>query len=539
MAFERIVANRWVPDEELAYHLQDESRCSVDFLTSALSHLSGVTVESVAIRRDSYLDVPADPVFGMPPHRVEDLPHFCDVVLHQHGDGGQVAEVRVWVPLAWNGRFMGTGGGGNRLTVGVLGFPSFRSSTIATAMRNGFATASTDGGYGADPRFCDWQLDPTTRELDAELIENWAHRSTHQMTLIGKAVTAALYGQEPRFSYFQGCSGGGRQALAEAMYHPQDYDGIWSDAPAINWTRFIPSMGWAAVVMNELGSLAPSKLEAFRRAAIADFNEQEGGSRTYITHEEAHEFEASRVVGTMTESGVITSRDAKVMQLIWEGPHSPSGERLWYGLRPGAESWGHNGAGMGACLTAYDEEGRLRPIISPVALSWFQTWILQDPEWDWTVLDRADFARLFEIGKEKFGHISMDNPDLQPFSTEGGKILFTQGLDDELVFPEGIQHYYNRVTASNGGREETRQFARLFLFPGDGHGAAAYHGVGPDLATGMAALMNWVEHAIGPESLVARRFAGNGELMETFTVREYDPTGRKVPGHVQVDIASQ
>ena len=60
------------------------------------------------------------------------------------------------------------------------------------------------------------------------------------MTVTGKALTEALYGVAPRYSYFNGCSTGGRQGLMEAQRYPEDYNGIVAAAPAINWTRFLP-----------------------------------------------------------------------------------------------------------------------------------------------------------------------------------------------------------------------------------------------------------------------------------------------------------
>src|SRR5436309_1403555 len=64
--------------------------------------------------------------------------------------------------------------------------------------------------------------------------EKWldfGSRSTHLMTVSGKILVQALYGQPPNYSYFTGCSTGGHQGLEEAQLFPNDYDGILAGAP--------------------------------------------------------------------------------------------------------------------------------------------------------------------------------------------------------------------------------------------------------------------------------------------------------------------
>ena len=86
--------------------------------------------------------------------------------------------------------------------------------------------------------------------LNWQAIRNFAHVGIHEMTVTGKALTQAMYGVAPRYSYFNGCSTGGRQGLMEAQRYPQDYNGIVSAAPAINWNRFHLQHLWGPVVMN-------------------------------------------------------------------------------------------------------------------------------------------------------------------------------------------------------------------------------------------------------------------------------------------------
>ena len=74
----------------------------------------------------------------------------------------------------------------------------------------GFAAGATDTGHeGGSGSFA---LDANGR-LNWQLIRDNAHVGIHEMTVTGKALTHALYGVAPRFSYFTGCSTGGRQVV--------------------------------------------------------------------------------------------------------------------------------------------------------------------------------------------------------------------------------------------------------------------------------------------------------------------------------------
>src|SRR6185369_1080808 len=126
--------------------------------------------------------------------------------------------------------------------------------SLAGPVRQGYAAGSTDTGHvGGSGGFV---LDPNGR-LNWQLIRDFAYLGIHEMTVVGKAVTAAFYGRSARYTYWNGCSTGGRQGLSEAQRYPDDYDGILSAAPAINWSRFIPAELWPELVMLRDGDFLP------------------------------------------------------------------------------------------------------------------------------------------------------------------------------------------------------------------------------------------------------------------------------------------
>lgn len=492
-----ISGNQWIDLTDIAVDESIADRCTVPLIQAALDDIPGAQVKSVSFNRTGRVDVPENPAMMMPAFTLEGVPDYCEVIVLKETNG-TAARVVVRAPFAWNGRFLGTAGGGNRTTLDLMPL-TLRLPTLADGARNGFVVASTDGGVGGDPRMADWQFNESTGEHDEELITNWVHRSTHEMTVIGKAVTHAIYGREPSFSYLAGASGGGRQTLAHAMFHPEDYDGLWSADPAINWTRFIPAEMWPPVVMNNLDNpLSPSKLRAFQTAAL-EFEAMGKAIESFDPHS---------VVGRDTEAGPITEKDAEVMALIWDGPRTPAGEQLWFGLRPGIESWDQPEC---LCGTIPDALGNLQPLPFIMGQSWFATWLMRDPNWNWQSLSLEEYAELFQRGVDEFARVAVDDPDLSAFRDAGGKLLLTHGAEDQLIFTQGTEHYFNRVLETLGGQEEVDGFARFFRCTGDAHAAPGPSGNGVDLATGMVALMNWVEQGQAPDELPMRSWAEAAE----------------------------
>ena len=102
--------------------------------------------------------------------------------------------------------------------------------------------------------------------------------------------------------------------------------------------------------------------------------------------------------------------------------------------------------------------------------------------------------------------MDLDNPDLRNARDLGDKIILCHGVDDEAIYVDGTIDYYEKVMRVIGDKERTKEFARLFIIPGDGHGFYNKFGCGPSSATGMAALMNWVEDGVAPDVIHGQHF---------------------------------
>ena len=139
------------------------------------------------------------------------------------------------------------------------------------------------------------------------------------MTVTGKALTQAMYGVAPRYSYFNGCSTGGRQGLMEVQRYPQDYDGIVAGAPAINWTRFIPQELWGTVLMNAAENPIPQcKLAAATSAAIAACDSIDGVKDGVIEDPKRCAYDPKPLIGTSAgECGSFTEADVNLIRKLW------------------------------------------------------------------------------------------------------------------------------------------------------------------------------------------------------------------------------
>lgn len=190
---------------------------------------------------------------------------FCNVTLtYTHPGQNDSINVQVWLPADnWNGRLQAIGGGGWQAG---LYTPSLMGMTAAVG--EGYSTVSTDAGLGSQVYPTDWAL-LSPGNVNLYLLQDLASVSLNDMAIIGKAVTASFYGEAPKYSYFSGCSQGGRQGMMLAQRYPDAFDGIAASAPAINWSNFVFSDYWPSLVMRLLGEFPPAcEFDAISAAAL-------------------------------------------------------------------------------------------------------------------------------------------------------------------------------------------------------------------------------------------------------------------------------
>jgi hypothetical protein len=451
---------------------------------------------------------------------------FCDVsITLTHPGSNDTVLVEIWLPpkSTWNGRFQGAGGGGYS-----VGF----NTSLGPAVANGYAAAYTDGGnLGYGFRFLPDALLPNG-SLNFPLLENYASRSIHDMAVAAKQVIAAYYGRPQEYSYFNGCSGGGRQGYMESQRYPKDFDGIMAASPAINAVKAIVALQWPYVVMQNEDT-APSQcvFQAFIDASVKLCDSLDGVQDGVISDIEECHFDPFSMVGKSVtcygEAQTITKAEANVYYQILDGPRTPDGDKLWYGWAIGT---GFNGLYTGN-VQITTTNGTTIP--SPQILSnQFISYLLEhEPNFNTSGITYTQYFQLFSQALKDYENIlGTDSPDLSAFRNAGGKLLSWHGLSDSILPPQGTLDYRLRVDAVMGGPEKVNEFYRLFLMPGVNHCGGGY---GPWPTESFNTLVAWVENGIVPETLRGDYVDTEGELVVR-NICVYPEVSRYVGGDLKV-----
>ncbi|MFI0241375.1 tannase/feruloyl esterase family alpha/beta hydrolase [Streptomyces sp. NPDC016845] len=460
---------------------------------------AGTRVESVTAVRQAGGTIQGTGLLG---GEVSGVPAFCQVtVVLTHPGEGDHAKVQTWLPeQEWNGRFQAIGG--SAFSAGDNGVG------LGTAVKNGYAVMTTDAGVG-DVLDTSWVLDDKGR-VDRTALKNFASRSQHEAAAVGKAVVNGVYGRHAAYSYFTGCSTGGRQGYMEAQAYPDDYDGILADAPAINWDEYEVATLWPQVVLNnEKTYPTDCELKAFTDAAVKGCDKLDGVRDGLVNDASRCDFDPRRLIGTKVdckgEELTITAADAAVVRKIWDGPRTTSGQKLWAGVPVGADLTG----------LAHSEpdksDGVVKGVPFPVPAAWVQLFLAKDPSFDLTKITYSDFTKLFKQSQAEYDEvIGTDDPDLSDFRRSGGKLITWQGDTDQFIPAQGTVRYHQQVGRELGAKR-VDDFYRVFLAPNTDHcGLNGQDGS----ADGLAALTAWVEHGKAPRTLPATLVDTDGEKVE-------------------------
>jgi hypothetical protein len=382
---------------------------------------------------------------------------------------------KVALPSSWSYRGVHTGGGG--MNGFVPGAPS------PAILQMGAATWGSDSGHS----FMD-----SNWAVNEEAMLNLGYMQMKKTRDAAMVILERMYGEKPRFTYWQGGSQGGREGLTVAQRFPADYDGITIQVPIVSFStltlapnliriqeksqaNYIPPAKTAAIrtefmrQCDKLDGLVDGVINNYQ-ACRATFDMSQGDpARNPWIHKRCPDNIDPNPTDT-TATACFTDGQISTLKFIYSkykfatplandvtsfGMWAPTTDPSGSGLLVPTRYEGQEGAALGAPkfshLGGVGVTGFLMKDLNADALGYVEGGALN--------------ARRIEISKD----LDATNPDLTEFYKRGGKLLVVIGTNDSLASTGAQLDYYESVL-NKMGRPTLDSFARLWVLPQTGHG---------------------------------------------------------------------
>jgi feruloyl esterase len=412
---------------------------------------------------------PGGPGPGAPgPKSAGSLPAHCRVTMVLQPTSDSNINVELWMPAEnWNGKFLAIGNGGWAGSIQGYG-------DMQEGLRRGYATAATDNGHSAaDGPNGMFALGHPEKVVD------FAYRAVHDMAVKSKRVIAAYYAQPLQYSYFKGCSTGGRQAVMSAQRYPGDFDGIIGGALANRHIHMHTSAVASSIHLsrNPNQAIPEAKAKFVNKAVMEKCDTLKEG---FLNNPRqcALDFSSLLCKGADSDS-CITEGQLRTIEEFYGGLKNSKGELIF------------SGQSLGNSLPAMPSTNQ-----TPNAFVWDTVRILgfQNADYDWHSFDLdRDMPRI----DASAGFVDAVDPDLRGFEGHGGKLLLYAGWNDTAIPPENTIYYYENVLKEMGSKQD--DWMRLFMVPGMGHCSG---GSGPHSFDTLSALEKWREEGIAPDQIM-------------------------------------
>lgn len=400
-------------------------------------------------------------------------------------------------PDTWNNRYLGTGNGG------IDGCIKYED--ISYAISHGFATTGSNNGHNG--------TGGTDFYNNEDIVIDFSWRAIHTTAEIGKVLINTFYAKEIMKSYYLGCSGGGRQGIQAADLFPNDFDGILVGAPgldfndmsawrasfytitgAVNSTNFIPPETWQGAIHNEVLKQCDA-IDGVQDGILVDPSLCTAVFRP----------EALLCTAKMTTS-CLSVEQVEIVRKVFSPLYGISGEIIYPPLAPGAE--------------VQATQRLLSGVPFPYSVDWFRYAVYSNPTWDPSTFTIADAQA---AQNKNPGNAKTWPSNLSPFRNNGGKLLIYHGGADQQITGLNTERWYNYLSRGMSARsEDLDNFMRFFRVPGMGHcsgGVGAWQiGQNGAAAQGieyephynvLAAITDWVEKGIAPDTIIGTRFVND------------------------------
>ncbi len=456
---------------------------------------------------------------------------------------------QVRLPTAWNGKFWMSGGGGTDGSVPVT----------TTNLNLGYATAANDSGHSNATNSDALAGGSAAFGTDQQARVDFAYNAIDLTTQTAKFLIAQYYGRSPSFSYFQGCSMGGREAMMVTQRFPTYFDGVVAGDPAFRITK----VGvWAAYEGQQLAALATANglisanavpfanntftdqdLQLVSKAILTACDSLDGLADGMVNNSQACTtavvspvLNALQCAGAKTPACLAAGQVTAITNIYTKGATNSLGVPqyapwMWDPGIAGCTSatdcntptatninGGWRAWNVGAYSSSFvpnvstTANGALNfaslgggaipllfatpPILpAPTANDGLAKLIMN---YNFDTLAQSIFGTSAQFPVSNTTLLNVDATDLSGLKNRGGKLIVYVGQSGGPFSPQDLVNWYAAMSATMGASTQT--FARLYLVPGMNH-----CGGGPATSTfdPFTPVVNWVEKGIAPDSIAA------------------------------------
>jgi feruloyl esterase len=418
-------------------------------------------------------------------------PQYCAVTGHINTYIG----FEILLPVStWRQRYLQVGCGG---LCGSISISPAETTGYKPLADGDFVIAAEDDGHNGND---------TSWYSSAQQRVDFAYLSYHDVALVAKGLAAQFYGKAPKYSYFDGCSQGGHEALSEVQRYPTDFNGVLAGAPASIMTELNSVLHEYTFEANYSqpgysGSTILDQPEAdiVLAAALKQCDPKTGLMLDDRACEQQFNLKSVQCTASL-KANCLTAAQVAVVRKVLTGPVDAQGELLYPGGYSLSSSYlWSNPTSVNIPLTP---GGTVTP--ATFITSWLQYFAFET-DIGATAVQNEPFSKAYFEKLEALAPFwDATNPNLKAFQQAGGKLLLWQGEADFSIPAITSVAYYQAVVRAMGGLDATKQFARYYLLPGVGHCGG---GNGPDTYDGLGAVVSWTEKGNAPQALLATQYA--------------------------------
>lgn len=459
---------------------------------------------------------------------------YCNVTFQYSHDGwNDNVIVQYWLPdpTAYKNRFLTTGGGGYAISSG--------SQSLPGVVMYGAVAGTTDGGYGGFDSSLDNVVLAANGSINWNAIHMQGYQAIHEMTMIGKNFSSKFYDTSDKvYTYYQGCSEGGREGWSQAQRFGQDYDGIIAGAPAFRYSHLQVGHLSQSVMQKTLDYASPPcELERIINETIAFCDPLDGKTDGVISRSDLCKlrFDVKSTIGLSyyceasgdsgppssatkikrqfsgggsqpAQNGTVTAEAAALAQTMLDGLHDSQGRQAYLSPQPGAK--------FADAQNSYDNGTNSWQLsIASIGGEFIAKFLQFKDEESIASLDGVTYDTLVDWMNQAldlYGDtLQTTNPDLTKIQESGGKILHFHGEQDSSIAAGSSIHYFESVRnimypdqSFNESVASLADFYRFYLVPGAEHCAPnSAQPNGPWPNTNLAVMIDWVENGVAPDTL--------------------------------------